>query len=74
MVNPNLYNFDATPKPSSPLINKAVTTAGTLAKDSRSLPRPTLGGYDVGAIQFQGACDDRLFGANFQSSKPASCP
>jgi len=74
VVNPDLYNFNATPRPDSPLINKAITTAGTLAKDARSLPRPTMGGYDVGAVQYQGVCDDRIFGHAFATSKALSCP
>lgn len=74
VVNPNLYAFNATPRPDSPLINKAATQSGTLPKDARNLPRPTNGGYDVGAVQYQGVCDDRIFGMSFQGAKAMSCP
>ena len=72
-ANPLLVNqtlgvaFDSVPAPNSPLIAAAMTGAGVLSVDSRNLPRPgPLGlGYDVGATQFQGLCDDLLFRDDF---------
>ncbi|HEY2395347.1 MAG TPA: right-handed parallel beta-helix repeat-containing protein [Rudaea sp.] len=66
IVNGSLTTFDPTPKPDSPLINAAVTTESPLPTDVRNLPRPTMGGYDIGAVQYQGICDDTLFFSNFQ--------
>ena len=51
----NLATFDAQPQATSPLINAANTNAGTLPTDFLGTPRPTLGGYDIGAIEFQGS-------------------
>jgi len=59
--------FNPVPLPNSPLIAAAITSAGVLDVDSRDFPRPgPLGlGYDVGAAQFQGLCDDQLFSNGF---------
>jgi len=57
LLNESLTAFNSIPKSTSPVINKAATALGTVAKDSRNLPRPTLGGYDIGATQYQGGCD-----------------
>ena len=73
LTNATLSAFNALPSPASPLVNAAVTAVGTLAKDSRNLPRPSFGGYDIGATQFQGPCDDRLFRGDFSSSDDGAC-
>ncbi len=73
LVNASLSAFNSIPAPGSPLVNAAVTGAGTLAKDSRNLPRPAFGGFDIGATQYQGLCDDTLFGGDFSSSTSAAC-
>jgi len=52
--DPNLATFNALPTATSPLINAAATSVATLATDFLSLPRPALGGYDIGAMEFQG--------------------
>jgi hypothetical protein len=68
LVNPSFGGaFDPVPLPNSPLIAAAMTGAGVVPVDSRNLPRPgPLGlGYDVGATQFQGICDDLLFRDSF---------
>ena len=59
--------FNPVPLFGSPLLGAAVTVAGTLPVDSRNLPRPAPGmsGYDIGATQYQGLCDDRLFADGF---------
>ena len=73
LTNPNLFAFNPVPLSSSPLINAAATYVGTVAKDSRNLPRPTMGGYDVGGTQFQGLCDDTVFRGNFIGLESFAC-
>ena len=72
LMNGDLKSFNALPVASSPLINKAVTTIVT-GKDSRNLPRPALGGYDIGAEENQGVCDDTLFRADFTTATSSTC-
>ena len=74
IVNGSLTAFDPTPKPDSPLINAAVTDESPVPNDVRNLPRPTMGGYDIGAVQYQGPCDDTVFDSNFQPSSNGRCP
>ena len=50
----NMATFNALPTATSPLINAAASSVATLATDFLSLPRPALGGYDIGAMEFQG--------------------
>ena len=73
IVNGSLTAFDPTPKPDSPLINAAVTDESPVPNDVRNLPRPTMGGYDIGAVQYQGPCDDTVFDSNFQPSSNGRC-
>ena len=72
-ANESLASFNALPTSTSPVINAAATTASTLPTDLRARPRPTLGGYDIGAVQYQGACEDTIFGGDFSSTSP-TCP
>jgi len=73
LANASLSAFDSLPASNSPLINAAATSVGTLAKDSRNLPRPANGGYDIGATQYQGVCEDTLFRNDFLSSAKGTC-
>ncbi len=73
IVSADMATFDALPKPSSPLINAADIGAGILSVDSRDLPRPTLGGYDIGATQYQGAGDTDSIWCNGFEFNPSSC-
>ena len=68
IVNADLFSFDPMPKPDSPMINAAATVAGTVGMDARNFPRPTLGGYDIGAMQYQGGCDDTIFHNGLQDT------
>ena len=54
VTNANLTGINALPLATSPLINKANTAVAMLASDYLSAPRPALGGYDIGAIEYQG--------------------
>jgi len=72
LFDETLSTFNPVPQPGSPLINAANVASGVLAVDQRNLPRPTLGGYDIGAVQYQGAGDgtssvDLIFGDGFQA-------
>jgi hypothetical protein len=66
LANASIDRFDPLPLPGSPLINTVATDVGTLPVDQRGLPRPTLGGYDVGAVQFQGLSDLTIFRSAFE--------
>jgi len=72
LVNTNLDAFSAVPEPGSPLINKAVTALVT-GTDARNLPRPALGGFDIGAEEYQGVCDDTVFRGGFTGAAAYSC-
>lgn len=48
-----LEAFSALPKPNSPIIN-ASNLSDPGALDNRSVERPQLGGYDLGAIEYRG--------------------
>ena len=71
VMSQDLFSFNAVPVAGSPLINAANIASGILAFDLRGKPRPTMGGYDIGAMQYQGLGDggtsgtDELFGNNF---------
>jgi len=71
LFDETLSTFNPVPQPGSPLINAANVASGVLPVDQRNLPRPTLGGYDIGAVQYQGAGDgtlvDLIFGDGFQA-------
>jgi len=70
LSNDDLYAFNAIPQPTSPLIGWA-TAANSTAQDFRGYPRPSTFngqiGYDVGAIQYQGMADERIFGNSFDN-------
>ena len=68
VLNPRLHGFNPIPVAASPLIDAANTGVGTVAFDFRELSRPGLAspGYDIGAVQYQGLCDDVLFQNNFE--------
>ena len=70
LSNADLYAFNAIPQPTSPVIGWA-TAANSTTQDFRGYARPSSFngqvGYDVGAIQYQGAVDERIFGNNFDS-------
>jgi len=51
LANAALSAFDAAPLATSPLVNAADTTVGTLSIDLLGQPRPSSGGYDIGALQ-----------------------
>ncbi|HET7778153.1 MAG TPA: PKD domain-containing protein, partial [Rudaea sp.] len=53
LTDASLSSFNATPLPTSPLIDAASTSVPTLATDFLNLPRPALNGYDIGAVEFQ---------------------
>jgi len=76
VANSDLFHFNGEPLPTSPLVNNAKISLGVLAVDARGLPRPTLGGYDIGALQIQGngtsSCDN-IFSADFQTSAGNTC-
>ena len=55
VTNASLSAFNALPQAASPLIDKASTAVATLTTDYLSLPRPMLAGYDIGAMEYQGA-------------------
>jgi len=71
LFDENLSSLNAVPQPGSPLINAANVASGVLTVDQRNLPRPTLGGYDIGAVQYQGVgdgtSDDLIFRDGFQA-------
>jgi len=54
VTNPNLSSFDAEPLSTSPLIDKADSSAATTSTDLLSFGRPKRGGYDIGALEYQG--------------------
>jgi len=56
LTDAGLTSFNALPLMTSPLIN-AADTSDLIPTDQRGLPRPTLGGYDIGALQVQGTSD-----------------
>lgn len=58
IMNQDLFLFNAVPISGSPLINAANIASGILGTDKRGKPRPTLGGYDIGALQYQGVGDN----------------
>jgi hypothetical protein len=64
LTNTSLSAFDAMPLVGSPLINAADVT-DLIPNDQRYMPRPSLGGYDIGALQVQGAADDTIFDNGF---------
>jgi len=72
-IDPMLTNqslgagFNSIPLAASPAIDAAATSVSTVPVDSRNLPRPGPGslGYDIGATQYQGLCDDLVFRADF---------
>ena len=68
-----MATFDALPTATSPLINAAASSVATLATDFLSLPRPALGGYDIGAEENQGVCDDTVFRGGFTPTAPFTC-
>jgi hypothetical protein len=55
VTDTNMATFNALPQAASPLVNAANTAASMLASDYVALPRPAGGGYDVGAMEYQGA-------------------
>jgi hypothetical protein len=57
LTNEDLFHFNPVPLAGSPLQNAANVAAGILATDQRGLPRPTLGGFEIGAYQYQGSSD-----------------
>ncbi|HET7779919.1 MAG TPA: choice-of-anchor Q domain-containing protein, partial [Rudaea sp.] len=73
LADASLSAFNSLPAPNSPLVNAAATSVGTLPTDSRSLPRPSNGGYDIGATQYQGLCEDTLFRSDFSSPSTGTC-
>ncbi|MBS0558364.1 MAG: hypothetical protein JSR27_13240 [Proteobacteria bacterium] len=64
----SVYAFNPLPMPTSPLIGSA-TAANSTTVDFRGYLRPSsvdgLTGYDIGAIQYQGMADNRIFQSNF---------
>jgi len=66
VADSSLNDFDPVPLASSPLLSAANTTVGTVPTDFRNLPRPGAAslGYDIGAVQYQGACDEVTLGDN----------
>jgi len=54
LADASLATFNALPLATSPLVNAADTSASMLATDFLGQPRPTLGGYDIGAIEYPG--------------------
>ncbi|HEX3896244.1 MAG TPA: choice-of-anchor Q domain-containing protein, partial [Rudaea sp.] len=60
----SLKDFDPVLLAGSPLISAADKTVGTVPTDFRNLPRPGAAspGYDIGAVQYQGACDEVTLG------------
>jgi len=69
LTNMTLSTFDALPLAGSPLIN-AADLSDLLFDDQRGMPRPTLGGYDIGSLQFQGTSDttgsDTIFKSGYE--------
>ena len=55
ITDATMATFNPQPQATSPLINAANLSSGTLPTDLLGQPRPTLGGYDVGAIEYQGS-------------------
>jgi hypothetical protein len=76
LTDENIDAFNPAPLAGSPLISAAMTTASMVPTDLHSRPRPSLhGGYDVGALQYQGAqsaaCADTIFKADFSATQGA---
>jgi hypothetical protein len=70
VLNASLASFNPLPELASPLIGAAQTGVGTVAFDFRNQPRPGVLslGYDIGAMQYQGLCDDVLFDGDFDGA------
>lgn len=67
LVDSGLLTFNAMLRETSPLINAGNSANGT-ATDFRLKPRPALGGYDIGAIEYQGAeAEQNIFVSGFDS-------
>jgi hypothetical protein len=72
VANSGLASFKGVPRTGSPLINAAYVPAGILSVDARYRPRPTLGGYHIGALQYQGEiCEDAITRTGFESTPPS---
>jgi uncharacterized membrane protein YgcG len=54
VTDAGMTTFNALPQATSPLIN-AANTSSTLPTDMLGQPRPSFGGYDVGAVEYQGS-------------------
>ena len=67
LTDAGLATFNALPLATSPLINAANTSVSMLATDFLGQPRPTLGGYDIGAIEYQGTSSGGGFGSGGSS-------
>ena len=67
LTGASLEAFSALPLPNSPLINGSDLSTSSL--DNRSVERPQLGGFDLGAIEYRGvdSPDNLLFGNSFES-------
>ena len=67
LTDSDLFNFNGVPLPTSAVINAAETSVGTLPTDVLGLPRPALGGYDIGAFELQDLSDaaDPIFATDF---------
>jgi hypothetical protein len=65
VADSSLKDFDPVPLINSPLIS-AASTSITVPMDYRNLPRPGAAstGYDIGAVQYQGLCDDLNFNSD----------
>ena len=54
LTDATLATFNALPLATSPLVNAADTSASMLPTDFLGSPRPSGGGYDIGAIEYTG--------------------
>ncbi|MEP6939070.1 MAG: Ig-like domain-containing protein [Rudaea sp.] len=71
ITNGAMTAFDATPTGSSALINAANTAASTVAVDFYGHARPASSGYDIGAIEYQGAASGKASSATIVTATPS---
>jgi PKD repeat protein len=70
LTDESLATFNPQPLSTSPLINAADTTVPTVSTDFFGNPRPISGGYDVGAVEYQGAGSGSTGGSGGGGSTP----